>query len=328
MPDGASGEAPAGPTPARGGAGAPEGRSGELPPLGFLLLAALTLFWGSNWPAMKIILGELSPWGFRLLCLLPAGFALLAIARFSGLDLRVPRRERGPLLLCAVFAITGWHLLTAHGVSLIPAGRAVIIAFTMPLWAALLAAPLLGETLTRRKLLGLGLGLGGLACLLGPEAAVLGTAPLGSLLVLIAALSWALGSLLFKRFAWTTPTIVLAGWQLLAGGLPVALGALLLEGIPDPTTLSPGAQFALVYTIAFPMIFCHWAWFKLVGLFPAAIAAIGTLAIPVVGVFASALLLGEAVGPAEILALLLVCLGLAVVLAAPAAAAVAKKKAA
>ncbi len=302
------------PDTAAGEADAAKRRSGELPPAGFLLLAALTLFWGSNWPAMKIILGELSPWGFRLLCLLPAGCALLAIARLSGLELRVPRRERGPLLLCAVFAITGWHLLTAHGVSLIPAGRAVIIAFTMPLWAALMAVPLLGEALTRRKLLGLGLGLGGLACLLGPEVVVLGTAPLGSLLVLLAAFSWALGSLLLKRFAWTTPTIVLAGWQLLAGGLPVTLGALLLEGVPDPTRLSAGAQLALVYTIAFPMIFCHWAWFKLVGLFPATIAAIGTLAIPVVGVFASALLLGEAVGPAEILALVLVCLGLAVAL--------------
>ncbi len=66
------------------------------------------------------------------------------------------------------------------------------------------------------------------------------------------------------------------------------------------------------------MIFCHWAWFKLIGLFPAAIAAIGTLAIPVVGVFASSLLLGEAVGPAEVAALILVCLGLAVVLVGPA----------
>ncbi len=312
-------DAPAGEAP-RGTQGDPAARrpgSGELPPAGFLLLAALTLFWGSNWPAMKIILGEMSPWGFRLLCLLPAGVALLAIARLSGLDLRVPVRERWQLLLCAVFAISGWHLLTAHGVSLIPAGRAVIIAFTMPLWAALLAAPLLGEALTRRKLLGLGLGLGGMACLIGPEAAALGAAPLGAFLVLAAAFSWALGSLLFKRFAWTTPTIVLAGWQLLAGGLPVALGALVIEGVPDPTALSRTAQAALVYTIAFPMIFCHWAWFKLVGLFPAAIAAIGTLAIPVVGVLASALLLGEAVGPAELAALVLVCLGLAAVLARP-----------
>ncbi len=310
MPDAQPGEAPAGPGAAKPG-------PGDLPPAGFLLLAALTLFWGSNWPAMKIVLGELSPWGFRLLCLLPAGCALLAIARLSGLGLRVPRRERGPLLLCAVFAITGWHMLTAYGVGLIPAGRAVIIAFTMPLWASLIAVPLLGEALTRRKVLGLGLGLAGLASLIGPEIAALGTAPLGSLLVLCAAFSWALGSLLFKRFAWTAPTIVLTGWQLLAGGLPVALGALLLEGVPDPGLLSPAAQAALVYTIAFPMIFCHWAWFKLIGLFPAAIAAIGTLAIPVVGVFASALLLGEAVGPAEILALVLVCLGLAVVLAMP-----------
>lgn len=310
---------PGGPGPAtaeRAGQ-APKPPAGGLPRAGFLLLGALTLFWGTNWPAMKIVLGELSPWGFRLLCLLPAGLALLGIARASGLNLRVPRRELGPLLVCAAFAITGWHLFTAYGLVHIPAGRAAIIAFTMPLWAALLAVPLLGEALTRRKLLGLALGLAGLACLLGPDIAVLGTAPLGAGLILAAAFSWGLGSLLFKRFAWTTPVAVLTGWQLLAGGLPVVIGALLIEGLPDVGSLSIEALTALAYTVALPMILCQWAWFKLVSLFPAAIAAIGTLAIPVVGVLSSALILGEPVGPAEAAALVLVCAGLAIVLILP-----------
>ncbi|MDH3596586.1 MAG: EamA family transporter, partial [Rhodospirillales bacterium] len=62
----------------------------------------------------------------------------------------------------------------------------------------------------------------------------------------------------------------------------------------------------------------HWAFFQIVRLFPAALAAIGTLAIPVVGVFASALVLGEAVGVRELTALTLVCGALAVVLGLPA----------
>ena len=306
-------EASAGPVKDAAGPG-PSAATPGLPRAGFFLLVALTLFWGTNWPAMKIVLGELSPWGFRFLCLLPAGVVLLAIARFSGLGLRVPRREIGPLLLCATFAITGWHMLTAYGVSLIPAGRAVIIAFTMPLWAALMAVPLLGEPLTRRKVLGLGLGLVGLACLVGPDALALQTSPLGTGLVLMAAFSWGLGSLLFKRFTWTTPTVALAGWQLIAGSVPIVLGTLWTEGLPDPRALSNEALFALTYTVAFPIIFCHWAWFKLVSIFPAAIAAIGTLAIPVVGVLSSALILGETIGLPEVAALLLVCAGLAVVL--------------
>ncbi len=312
MPD----SEPGGPAPVQAGP-APEQRAQGLPRAGFLLLGVLTLFWGTNWPAMKIVLGELSPWGFRLICLLPPGVALLAIARATGLPLRVPRQEVVPLLVCAAFAITGWHLFTAYGLIHIPAGRAAIIAFTMPLWAALLAVPLLKEALTRRKVLGLALGLAGLACLLGPDIAVLGAAPLGAALILTAAFSWGLGSLLFKRFTWTTPVAVLTGWQLLAGGLPVVIGALLIEGPPDVRSLSFEAMAALAYVVALPMILCQWAWFKLVTLFPAAIAAIGTLAIPVVGVLSSALILDEPVGLAEMAALVLVCAGLAVVLILP-----------
>ena len=66
------------------------------------------------------------------------------------------------------------------------------------------------------------------------------------------------------------------------------------------------------------MVFCHWAWFSVVRLFPAAIAAIGTLAIPIVGVFSSALVLGEPVGLRELASLGLVCAALAVVLLLPA----------
>jgi drug/metabolite transporter (DMT)-like permease len=75
-----------------------------------------------------------------------------------------------------------------------------------------------------------------------------------------------------------------------------------------------GAVFALTYLIAFPMIYCHWAYFTLVRIFPASVAAISTLAIPVVGVFSSALILDETVGFSEIVALILVVSALAIVI--------------
>jgi len=67
-----------------------------------------------------------------------------------------------------------------------------------------------------------------------------------------------------------------------------------------------------------PMVFCQWAWFKVVRLFPASIAAVGTLAIPVIGVFSSGLLLDEPIGGREFAALGLVCAALAAVLLVPA----------
>jgi drug/metabolite transporter (DMT)-like permease len=201
---------------------------------------------------------------------------------------------------------------------MIEAGRASIIAFTMPVWAALFSRFVLGEALTGTKLLGLALGIAGLAVLIGPDLSSLGAAPLGAALMLGAAISWALGTVIMKRFLWTIPVATLAGWQLLIGAVPITLGALAFQEFPDLTALSTPALLSLLYVLAVPMVFCHWAWFTVVRLFPTAIAATGTLAIPIVGVFSSGLVLGEPIGPRELGALALVCAALAVVLVLPA----------
>lgn len=294
-------------------------RAGEaaLPPTGFVLLAGLALFWGANWPFMKIVLDEMAIWPFRSLCLLVGGGAMLILAGAGGHSLRIPTSELRPLLLCTLFNIIGWHLFSGYGVSMMPAGRASIIAFTMPLWAALFARFVLGERLTGFKIAGLVLGLAGLAVLVGPELRTLGTAPLGAVFMLGAAVSWATGTVLMKRFSWTMPVIALAGWQLMLGSVPITIGAVLFERYPAPGELSTAALLSLAYVLVVPMIFCHWAWFKVVRLFPAAIAAIGTLAIPIVGVFSSAVVLAEPVGLREIVALGLVCSALVVVLVLP-----------
>jgi drug/metabolite transporter (DMT)-like permease len=289
-------------------------RQPELPRAGYLLLAALTLFWGANWPGMKLALAEIPVWWFRSICLICGGAGLLALAWASGQRLRVPRNELRPLLICAVFNVVGWHIFSGYGVSLMPAGRASIIAFTMPLWAALLGSLVLGDRLTLRRLLGLAVGLSGLAVLIGPDLRAAQAAPFGAFFMLGAALSWAAGTISVKHFAWSLSTAVLAGWQLIAGFVVVFPVALLLETPPEWTGLSTGALISLAYVIALPMLFCQWAYIKVVRLFPAVLAAIGTLAIPVVGVFSSALVLGEAVGPRDFASLALVCGALAIVL--------------
>ena len=288
-----------------------------LPILGFALLAGVTVFWGMNWPGMKIVLGEMGPWWFRTICLAIGGAALLAISGASGNQLRVPAGDLGPLLLCGVFNMVGWHLFSAYGLTLVPAGRASIIAFTMPVWAALFAVPVLQERVSFPIFAGLGLGMAGLMILIGHDIAVLGSAPIGSLLMLGAAVSWGFGTVLFKRIAWQTPVATIIGWQLLLSAIPVGVGAVVLEVAPDLATLSGPAIIALLYVLAFPMVFCQWAYFKIVNMFPAVYAAIGVLAVPVVGVCSSLLILGEPVGWREIAALVLVCSAIFMVLILP-----------
>ena len=272
-----------------------ETTAGGLPRKGILLLITLSLFWGLAWPAIKISVNEIPPWTFRSYCLVLSGIGILILAKANGFKLKLPLPELKPLCFVALFSITGWHMFSAHGVLRMDASRAVIIAFTMPLWATIL-------------------GLGGLALLIWPELDAVGATPVGALFMLAAAVSWATGTVLIKRTDWNTPTTVLTGWQLLLGSIPVVMGALFLEPLGVTLNVSTSAKFALTYIIFFPMIYCHWAYFTLVRIFPASIAAISTLAIPVVGVFSSTLILNESVGISEIVALFLVVTALSIVI--------------
>jgi len=284
---------------------------------GFVLLAMVTLFWGANWPGMKIVLGEIPPWWFRFICLACGGAALLAISTASGNRLRLTGSDLAPMLLTAVFNMVGWHMFSAYGLTMVPAGRASIIAFTMPVWAALASVPLLGGRLTLNVVAGLVLGMTGLGVLIGHDMAVLGSAPVGAAFMLGAAISWGIGTVLFKLFDWRSPIATIIGWQLLLASVPVGAGALLLEPAPDLTTLSGPAIIALVYVLAFPMVFCQWAYFKIVRMFPAVYAAVGVLAVPLVGVISSLIVLGEPVGWREVVALVLVTSAIFTVLILP-----------
>ncbi len=283
---------------------------------GILLLALIALFWGVNWPAMKLAVTEVPIWTFRTICLLAGGLGMLAICRFGRLGLRIPRGELRPLLIVSLFNITGWHLCSAVGILHLSAGRASIIAFTMPLWTTLLAEPMLGERLTAATVAGLVVGLAGMAALVVPEWTAMLEDPLGLIYMLGAALSWAVGTIGLKYFRFTMPVASLTGWQLLIGGIPILLGALWFERGFDPGTVSATGWWSTAYAALIPMIFCHWAWFKLVRSFSAVTVAIGTLAIPVVGVLSSALALGEPLGVdiAASLALVLAALFLVLVL--------------
>ena len=288
---------------------------------GIWLLAALALFWGANWPAMKLAVGEVGPWTFRTICLYVGAGGLFGVALARGIPMSLPRGQVAVFAGTSVLNVTVWHVTSAYGLTLLGAGRAVLVAFTMPLWAALFAWLFFGETFTRRKLFALGLGLAGLALLALPASDTLGHSLAGLALMLAAAVGWALGTVWLKSRHFAMSAVTLTAWQLAIGGVPVILGMLVFEvaGIGGGVVLkhdSPSfaGWIGLVYAATVPMIFCHWAWFRALEILPASLAAIGTLAVPVVGVLASALLLGEAVGWSEAAALLCVVAALALAL--------------
>lgn len=284
---------------------------------GLILLALITLFWGVNWPAIKLSVNEVPVWMFRSICLAAGASGLFAIAKMAGLSLRIPRQDLKPLLIAALGNITFWHLFSALGVTMMQPGRASILAFTMPLWAAPIAAAWLKEKIDTLRLIGLGVGMIGLLVLVVPDWAGISAAPMGPVFMILAAIAWAFGTVALKTHRYSMPTTSLVAWQMLLGGMPIFAGAIIFDHDFDPSAVSNLGWSAVAYAALIPMIFCHWAWFRVVGLYPAVVAAIGTLAIPVVGIISSTLITGDVVGWDEILSLALVVFALFLVLVAP-----------
>ncbi|MFH0811793.1 MAG: DMT family transporter [Pseudomonadota bacterium] len=289
----------------------------KLSGLGLLLLVAISFFWGIAWPIMKIALQEIPPLTFRTIGVVFGGFGIILLARLNGLILRIPRRELRPLLVVSLLNVTGWHICSIYGIILMGAGRAAIVAYTMPVWAVIFSCFMLKERMTPGIIIGLILGMGGLALLVGPEVKSLGSAPLGALLMLAAAIFWAAGTVGIKYFRWSMSVALLTGWQLILGGIPIVVGAIILEPVTSILHLSMRGSLATIYIVLVPIIFCQWAWFKIIHLFPASLAAIGTLATPVIGVVSSALMLKEPCGFREITALIMIVAALAIVMTKP-----------
>ena len=286
----------------------------RIPRTALILIAAISVLWGLNWPVMKVAVGELSPWTFRAACVTISGLGLMALAAATGERMAVPRPQWPALLLVAGLNVTGWHLFSAFSLVHMGGGRGAVVAYTMPLWAALLSALYLKERLSARRLGALALGMAGIALLVGPDLVGSHRSPLGPLLMIGAALCWAGGIVTMKGQRWPVGIMALTGWQLLLGGLPIVLAWMIVEPHPDLSRLTWAGGLATLYAATVALIFCFAAHNKVVTLLPATAAAISTLAIPVVGLLSSAWLLGEPVGWRELAALILVVAAIAMVL--------------
>jgi drug/metabolite transporter (DMT)-like permease len=291
-------------------------RDGALSPkVGVALLTITWFCWGFSYPATKIGLTVLDPWSFRLTIMFGAAATLLLLGRAFGKSLAIPRAQWRDLAIAAFFNMTVFQIAMTFGVHWFSAGRTAVIVYTMPLWATLIAWPVLGERPTAPRIAALGLGLAGLAILMSQDFAHLTDAPAGAACTLVAAVSFAIGTVWMKRTAWVNDPGVVAGWQLLIGVLPLCVLALLFATPPDLGAVTTEAWVSIGYQILFANTLAYLAWFRVVRIFPATVSGIGSMAVPIVGLFSSALLVGEVIGWRELAALALVCGALAINLA-------------
>jgi len=285
---------------------------------GGALLLGIAVCWGLNWSAMAIALAEIPPWQYRAISALTAGVSLLALSKARGNSLRVPRGQWPALGVAALFYVTAWLTLIAYGVILMKTGQAALLAFTMPLWTALLSALVLGERITVRVGASLVLGLGGIALLLTQDFATMGASPWGAACVLGAAVGWAVATVTLKRVTWQVPTFTLAGWQFVLGSVPLfALALGTEEFLLDEASWA--ALGAMGWNTFGGFVFAYAAWFTVIRLLPAGVASIGTLLVPGVALIGASAILGDALIGREIAAMVLLCVAVGLVISQPAA---------
>ena len=188
-------------------------RPAKLIGLGCLLVTAIG--WGLNWPATKFLLEECPPLTARGVSGIVASLALAGLATSRGETLTVPHHLRWRLIWAALLNVSAWMGLTTLSLLWLNAGEAATLAYTMPVWTALLAWPILGEQLVPRQdccprawhLRHCGTGRWELASTLTwPNCP-------GVVIVLTAAMLFALGTVLSKRWRIEMSPIAATAWQ-------------------------------------------------------------------------------------------------------------------
>lgn len=256
-------------------------------------LLLLTLMWGLNWPIMKLSLRELAPLHFRALTMGLGALALAAYFRAQGLRLW-PRggAEWRDVFVLGLPNILGWHALSIIGVSQLPAGRAAILGFTMPVWTVLLSVLFYGERLTARLLLAVAGVLVGITLLLWNELAQLAGRPAGIAWMQGAAFCWALGTIWMRRARLTLPAESLVVWMMAWSALVLALLAVLLEP-PQRWQFSAPVWASLVWSVLINYGAAQVIWFALARALPASTSAMSVMAVPLVGTLSAPLIVGE-----------------------------------
>lgn len=275
-------------------------------------LGVMVVLWGLSWPATKLALDAVPPlwlaairFGSAALCL----FVLLALR--GGLAL--PPRADWPIVLSIgllqMMAFTGLGLIAMTHVD---TSRAVLLAYTTPLWGMLVGWLLLRDTPTHRQLLALALGLGGIGLICSPWE-MDWSAPgvvMGSVFLIIAAISWSLVILHIKRHRWAASPLSLAPWQMLLASVPLAPLALLLEG--PPTVIAFDRRLLELLFFIGPV--ATSACFVISAEHGRRISTFAmsnfTLGVPLIGILASVLLLDNRLSPLFVLGLCLIFAGM------------------
>jgi drug/metabolite transporter (DMT)-like permease len=255
-------------------------------------LITLTLVWGLNWPIMKFGVTGFPPLTFRSLSML-IGLPVLGLALvLMKIPFRIPRSHWRELFTLAVFNMFIWHVLVILALPMLSSGRAAILGYTMPIFSAIWGVIWFNAPLRARQWLGVIAAGIGVLLLLWNELSHLSGQPVGVLMVLVAASTWAYGTQRLRHTPMPVPTLTIAFWMTSMTTILLTVLACVFEQdrwqMPAEST-----QWAILYNALGVFAFAQAAWLTLARGLPPVASTLSVMFIPVLGVFTGAWLLDE-----------------------------------
>jgi len=263
-------------------------------PVALVLLALLALVWGAHWTVVKVGLQYMPPFTYGVLRLVGGILTIVAILGYQRRLRLPPRGDLSIVVSVGVLQVAAGIVLMNFALRIVPAGRSSVLAFSTPLWVALLMWAVFRKSPRKVELLGVALGICGIIALLNPAAIDLGI-PLevvGTLALVLQAVLWAVVTLHIRHHTWHASALDLQPWILGAALVPVAISALLFE---QGRTIDwqPATVLILLYSGPLATAFANWASQSITRSLGSIAATTGFLATPVVGLATASIFLHE-----------------------------------
>jgi drug/metabolite transporter (DMT)-like permease len=257
-----------------------------------LALIALSLMWGINWPMMKLSLREVSPLYFRAITMTTGSLFLFTWFRVKGLRMLPQGAEWRSVIVLGLPNMLGWHTVSILGVKELASGRAAILGFTMPIWTVLLSVLFLGEKLTHRVALAAVCVAVAIGLLISHEFTAIAGRPLGIVWMEIAALMWAIGTLMMRRATLTLSVEALTVWMMILSSACLWVIAVLNEPWPS-WQFSSLIWASLAYGALINYGLAQTVWAGLARKLPPVTSVMGITAVPLIGTMTATFIVGE-----------------------------------
>jgi len=266
------------------------------PRLASVYLGVMVASWAANWPLMRLALSHTEPMVFVALRMAGSVAILAPLLTVLRRPLLPVAGERLALFWIGLFQVTGFVVFSIIGLAIVAPGRAIVLAYTMPLWAIPITLGLTRELPPASKLAGAAVGFAGLVVFMNP-ALVDWTDPrevAGNLLLLLAAVCWALGSCLYGRRLWRSDFWAQTFWQLAVGAVTIVVPVALL--VPDwSVRWTPGFTAILAYNWTITTALGYFLWNKVLTVMSPAVAGQVLTLTPICGFLLSSVIFGGAI---------------------------------